>query len=86
MKNFINTSEIFLFYANGARIGTWVAPIRFYKAKLSAGKKDLTTLLFDLYPCRIGNAGYVYDKISDTILGDGSLTPGPDSTKPKPNR
>lgn len=63
-------------------MGTSIASIRLYKASLFDGNKH--KYLFDLYPCRIGAAGYVYDKVSDTILGDGSLTPGPDSVNQTP--
>ena len=46
--------------------------------------KGVVTYNFQLYPCRIGTAGYVYDKVSNTILGDGRLTPGPDSADQTP--
>lgn len=49
------------------------------------GKKGRTTLygsdgnvLADLYPVRDGQSGYFYDTISQSLLGDGTFTPGPD--------
>ena len=54
-----------------------VAPMRFFKAYLSVGQRNPTTL-FDLTPCRIGNAGYIYDSINNRLLGDGRFVPGPD--------
>lgn len=54
--------------------------IRFYKADLYDGASPIV----DLYPCRIDTGGYVYDKISKTVFGDGSWVPGPDSTNQTP--
>ena len=74
-----STGSLFLFNINTREHTSnySVAPMRFYKAYLSVGQKSQTTL-FDLTPCRIGDAGYLYDNIRNRVLGDGSLTPGPD--------
>lgn len=49
------------------------------------GKKGRTTIygadntvLADLYPVRDGQSGYFYDTVSESLMGDGTFTPGPD--------
>jgi hypothetical protein len=53
--------------------------LRIYGFKLT----DNNTTLLDLIPVRVGQVGYMYDKVSGTLFGDdgtGSFTLGPDKS------
>lgn len=61
----------------GWRNATYVAAGRLYSCKITNG----TTLVRDFVPVRIGDTGYLYDRVSQSLFGncgDGSFGLGPD--------
>lgn len=52
---------------------------RIYAVQITQG----TEIIMDLIPVRVGNVGYMYDKVSGNLFGNsgtGSFTLGPDVT------
>lgn len=77
---FQSSVPFYLFTAkNGNKIDS-----RYFKGRISAAKIWLSdVLVFDAVPVRVGQTGYLYDKVSGNLLGNigtGSFTLGPDIT------
>lgn len=70
------TGNIFLFAvsSNEGMEFTCYGIIRMYGAKISSGN----TVIHDYIPVRVGTQGYMFDKITKKLLGNGNLICGPD--------
>lgn len=70
--------RLFNFYQKDNTHSTYaVTKVRFYSVKLSVGEN----LVRDFIPVRVGNVGYMYDKVSKQLFGNqgtGSFILGPD--------
>ena len=76
-----NTMSIYLFGRhNTGTTGEAIGKIRIYRAKFTDNNN---IVIRDLIPVRVGQIGYMYDRISGTLFGNagtGSFTLGPDIT------
>lgn len=68
--------SIGIFAANTESGSKDYSAVRVYECKISKGNE----IIMDLIPVRVGDAGYLYDTISKTLLGDDvhPLIAGPD--------
>jgi len=78
-----STGYIYLFGGNNTRLTKpeYPSKIKLYYAKFYQNN----ALVFDLVPVRIGQMGYIYDKVSNQIfgnLGTGKFVLGPDKPQP----
>ena len=90
------TTRIYIdgvFYQQQGRSGTVANPIALFNAYNSSFQsnarlysaiiKDGDTVVFDAIPVRVGQTGYLYDKISKALIGNsgtGDFILGPDKT------
>lgn len=71
------TCSLFLFARNNGTTGKYPTSGNLYAAQISQGG----VLVRDMYPVRVGQVGYMYDRISKRLFGNsgtGTFTLGPD--------
>ena len=73
-KNF-NNRHIYLFARNNNNTAQHYAPERIFAVRFV----EVNGVEHQLVPVRLNNGGYLYDPISDQLIGQGNLVPGPDT-------